>query len=216
MKLFVRSLLAGGFLLALFALSGCGGSTNDDPFLQTQDGAASGPGMTARSHQDPALQSVAQFRVGDTVTVTFSGPPTPPATHTETIKEDGDITLDFIGPIRALGKTAGELQDEIYASYVPKYFVRLTVTVTSGDRVIYLAGEVKNPGRVVYLGDTTVTKAIQSAGGLTDFANHSKVWITRANTRQRIRVNYDDALNDPSKDLPVYPDDQIFVDRRLF
>ena len=134
--------------------------------------------------------------------------------YVESIKEDGTISPPFITrPIYAVGKTAGELQHEIYTNYVPKYFVRLTVTVKSGDRVIYLGGEVHNPGRVYYLGDTTVTKAIQSAGGLTDFANHSKVWLTRANSHQRIRVNYDKAIENPAKDPPVYPDDQINVDK---
>ncbi len=66
--------------------------------------------------------------------------------HEETIKEDGTITLPLIGSVYAVGKTAGELQNEIYTNYVPKYYVRLTVTVKSGDRVYYVGGEVKSPG----------------------------------------------------------------------
>ena len=108
------------------------------------------------------------------------------------------------------------MQNEIHDDYVPKYYVRLTVTVKSGDRVYYVGGEVKGPAAQLYVGDTTVTKAIQSAGGLTDFANHSKVWLTRASNGQRIQVDYDDALKNPAKDPPVYPDDQINVEKRLF
>ncbi len=67
-----------------------------------------------------------------------------------------------------------------------------------------------------YTDGTTVTKAIQSAGGLTDFANHGKVWLIRASSGQRIRVDYDEALKTPAKDPPVYPDDQINVDKRIF
>jgi len=29
-------------------------------------------------------------------------------------------------------------------------------------------------------------------------------------------VNYDDALKNPAKDPPVYPDDQINVEKRIF
>jgi len=108
------------------------------------------------------------------------------------------------------------LQNEIYTNYVPKYYVRLTVTVKSGDRVYYVGGEVGHAGIFQYVSDTTVTKAIQSAGGLNDFANHGKVWLRRANTGQRIRVDYDKALENPAKDPPVYPDDQINVEKRLF
>ena len=53
------------------------------------------------------------------------------------------------------------------------------------------------------------------AGGLTDFANHGKVWLIRANGGQRIRVDYDEALKNPAKDPPVYPDDQINVGKRI-
>jgi len=82
--------------------------------------------------------------------------------------------------------------------------------------VVYVAGEVHNPNRVAYLSHMTVTKAIQAAGGLTDFANHSKVWLIRATTGQRTRVDYDEALKNPAKDPPVYPDDQINVEKRIF
>jgi protein involved in polysaccharide export with SLBB domain len=88
--------------------------------------------------------------------------------------------------------------------------------VKSGDRIYYVGGEVKAPAKQLYVGDTTVTKAIQSAGGLTDFANHGKVWLIRASNGERIRVDYDKALENPAKDPPVYPDDQINVEKRIF
>ena len=200
MKLLIRGFFACVLLFAGVLLTGCGSL------------ATSGLPSTG----SPQAPPVARFRVGDTVTVTFSGVPNPPPDHVETVKEDGTITLDNIGAVNARDKTTGELQIGIHDAYVPKYFVRLTVTVKSGDRYFYVAGEVHTPGRVVYLDSTTVTKAIQSAGGLTDFANHSKVWLTHASTGQRIRVNYDVALKNPAKDPPVYPDDQINVDKRVW
>jgi polysaccharide export outer membrane protein len=135
--------------------------------------------------------------------------------HTEAIKEDGTITMSSIGHVQAAGKTAGELQNEIYNLYVPKYYRHLTVTVNTGDRVYYVTGEVKSPGRQLYVGQMTVTKAITTAGDFTDFANHTKVRLIRSNG-QTIKVNCDKALQDPSLDLPVYPNDQIQVPRRIF
>ena len=201
MKLFVRGLFACAALMAGLVISGC----SSTPTGQLPDNSKPRAGA-----------GVARFHVGDAVTVSFSGIPVPMPDHLESIKEDGNITLPLIGAIYALGKTAGELQTEIYTNYVPKYYVRLTVTVTSGIRVYYVGGEVKAPGKQQYVDGTTVTKAIQSAQGLTDFANHGKVYLTHASTGQRIRVNYDDALKDPAKDPPVYPDDQVNVDRRIF
>jgi protein involved in polysaccharide export with SLBB domain len=61
----------------------------------------------------------------------------------------------------------------------------------------------------------TVTKAITTAGDFTDFANHRKVWLIRANG-QRIKVNCNKAIQDSSLDPLVYPNDQIQVRRRFF
>jgi polysaccharide export outer membrane protein len=153
------------------------------------------------------------------VIITFSGlpadDPLQAQSHDYPIKEDGNITLPYIGAIQAAGKTAGELQTEIYDLYVPKYYIRLTATVKPGDLIYYVTGEVKNPGREIYVGETTVTKAITSAGGFTDFANHSKVYLVRANG-ERVRVNADKAMEHPADDLQVYPGDQIEVKRRIF
>jgi polysaccharide export outer membrane protein len=206
MKLFIHGLFACGWLTAAVLLAGCGSPSQG--WDNIKPSAAATPVNGA---------SVARFQIGETVIVTFSGSPAIIEPHEEPIKENGTITLPLIGSVSAVGRTAGELQNEIHNGYVPKYYVRLTVTVkSSSDRVFYVGGEVKGGGRQQYIGDTTVTKAIQSAGGLTDFANHGKVWLTRATTGQRIRVNYDDAIQDQSKDPPVYPGDQINVEKRLF
>ena len=177
------------------------------------------PKRASQSHRaSPGPRRVARFRVGETVIVTFSGvPPMSFPPHEEPIKEDGTITLSLIGAVKAVGKTAGELQNEIHTIYVPELLcppdrhreIRATAFITS-------AAKSRQPGKQLYLGDTTVTKAIQSAGGLTDFANHSKVWLTHTSTGQRIRVDYDKALENPAMDPPVYPDDQINVEKRIF
>src|SRR5258706_15875616 len=140
----------------------------------------------------------------------FSGTPEIIAPHEEIIKEDGNITLSLVGSVRAVGKTAGELQNEIHDLFVPKYFVRLTVTVKPGDLVYYVRGEVKGPGRQLYVGEITVTKAVASAGDFTDFASHVNVLLIRANG-QRIKVDCDEAQRDASQDPHVYPGDQIVV-----
>jgi polysaccharide biosynthesis/export protein VpsN len=192
----------GGAFLASLLLAGC--RTEEAAFSNTAD-------------QSLTVAEAVRFHIGDQVTVTFSGlPPSdviPP--HEERIKEDGTITLALIGAVKAAGKAPGELQKEIQDLYVPKYYLRLTVTVKSQDLVYSVGGEVKSPGPKVYVGETTVTKAIQAAGDFTDFANRKKVKLTRAGAKKPIIVNCVDALNDPSKDPQVFPGDKIDVPRRL-
>lgn len=195
MKLFVHGLFVCGMLLAGAIFAGC-----------------SSP---SKSQFTTPAADVARFRIGDTVIVSFSGAPDPIPDHEEAIKEDGNITLDLIGKIPAVGKTTGELQNEIQADYVPTFYRRLTITVkSSSDRVYYVGGQVAAPGPKEYLGETTVTKAIQAAGDFNDFASH-KVRLNRANGQQ-VWVDCDQALKNPSLDPPVYPGDQIVVEKKLW
>ena len=161
---------------------------------------------------DPA---VARLHVGDTITVVLDGLPEVIQPHEESIKEDGTINLDLIGHVKAAGHTAGELQNAIHDLYVPKYYTHITVTVKAGDRVFYVRGEVKTPGRQIYVGQITVSKAITSAGDFSDFANRSKIWLVRANG-QRFKLNGNDILDGSAPDPQVYPGDLIEVVRRKF
>lgn len=213
MKLFFRALFVCSPLMASLFWAGCGSAPIDPMFSDGPQPFVANGGNATGIKIDP---TVARLRVGDTVTVVLSGLPTDLPPHEEAIKEDGQITMPLIGSIQAAGKTAGELQNEIYRLYVPKYYQRINVTVKSPqDRVYYVGGEVHGPGRQLYVGTTTVTKAIQSAGDFTDFAKKTKVLLIRANG-ERIKVNCDDAIDDPTKDPLVYPGDQIQVPRRIW
>lgn len=215
MKLFFRGLFACLWLLGGLSFTGCSSPSTSDQFFQVDTPQPRSASATATDTTSAQLAAnVARFRVGQTVIVTFSGTPELIEPHEETIKEDGNITLPLIGSVQALGKTAGQLQNEIHNLYVPQYYVRLNVTVKPGDLVYYVRGEVKAPGRQLYIGETTVTKAITSAGDFTDYASH-KVTLIRASGGS-IRVNVDKALEDPTLDPQIYPGDQVTVPRRLF
>ena len=197
-----RGLIFALPLLALM-LAGCG--TTDD--TKVYDPPPPGFGGD---------ETVPRLHIGDSVTIAFEGPQEMIAPHEETIKEDGTITLPDIGHVKASGRTSGELQDDIHDKYVPKFLTRLTVTVkTSGDRVFFVRGEVKSPGRQIYTGPITVTKAITSAGDFMDFANRRNVVLTRA-AGQRYIIDCVKILDGKKPDPGVYPGDQIEVKRGRF
>lgn len=156
------------------------------------------------------------LKPGDLVVVTFSGvePLIPP--HEEKIKDDGTVTLTLIGSVKAEGRTPGQLQKDIRNLYVPRFYTQsLNVTVRSQDRYFYVGGEVKASNRYPWVEGMTVVKAIQNAGGFTEYSKSTKVRITRQDGKT-FTVNYDKALEDPAFDVPIYPDDSINVPKRRF
>jgi polysaccharide export outer membrane protein len=155
--------------------------------------------------------------VGDSLTVTFTDTPVLIPPFEEKIKEDGTITLTLNQTFKADGMSRGDLEKEIRACYVPKYYKYMTVSVkqVESTRWYYIDGEVKLPNRQIYNSRITVSKAIASAGGFTDFANKKKVKLTRVDGRTQI-VNCPKALITPSLDPEVYPGDKIQVPRRVW
>jgi polysaccharide export outer membrane protein len=211
------SLSAPAVVLAGIALSGCGSAP--EPIFTDNPNV---PTMTeSGTNSEQSVLAAARLQVGETVVVaTSTGSDSDPGPITAAgqnylIADDGTIKLPLIDRVAAANKTPSELQDEIDHCYVPRYFVHLTTTVNALNRVYYVGGEVSHPGPEIYVGKTTLTTAIQAAGDLTQFASHSKIWLTRADGT-RIKVNYDDALSDPTKDPPVFPGDKIEVHRRIF
>ncbi len=157
------------------------------------------------------------FHVGDAVTVSavpLSGDKTLIPDHTERIGEDGNISLLYIGQVKAVGKTASQLQKEIHDLYVPKYYTGLNVTVFGENRYFYVDGDVRSSGKYEFTGEMSVVKAISVAGGFTDFARKTKVQLTHAGHKQI--VNVPKAIDHPELDIPVYPGDKIWVPRRPF
>jgi polysaccharide export outer membrane protein len=172
-------------------------------------------GQSQAAAPAPATPGLDILRVSDPVIVTFAGVANSPGQHSERVLEDGTLTLPFGLKVKAEGKTRSQLQKEIYDLYVPKYYQpQMTITVQTENRFYWVNGEVRQPNRIVFSGETTVMRAIASAGGFTDFANRKKVRLTRANGEKLI-INCDKALSDPSADRPVYPGDRIDVVRRI-
>jgi protein involved in polysaccharide export with SLBB domain len=155
------------------------------------------------------------LRVGDGVSVSLSDIPVIPPEIKTTITEEGRLTaLPFGVSVQAAGKTPSQIQEAIEKALVPKYYVRVTVNVKADDRVFFVGGEVKTPTRLAYRGDMTVLRAIDTAGGFTDFASRKYIELRRANKRDKYLIDWNKAIKDPKLDLPVYADDQVLVHKR--
>jgi protein involved in polysaccharide export with SLBB domain len=225
-----------GLILVGVCLSGCHTQSHQQQFAELPPGiapassaipaAASAAAPVAATTASPSTGAAVAnvggpepevFRVGDSLTITYSDLPQPTPAFEGKIKEDGTVTLLLNKTFTAAGKTAGELEKEIRAYYVPRYYKYMTVNVKTVEstRWYYVYGEVRQPNRQIYTSRLTVLQAIASSGGFTDFANKKKVKLTRVDGRSQIE-NCPKAQDNPSLDLEVYPGDKIYVPRRIW
>jgi polysaccharide export outer membrane protein len=115
------------------------------------------------------------------------------------VRPDGRITMPLIGDLVAAGQTPMQLQRRLAESL--KEFVAnpvVTVMVTEvAERVVYVMGEVSQPGAIPMKSNMTVLQALAVAGGLKDFADSKNIRILRkggVTGPQTITFNYKDAI----------------------
>jgi polysaccharide export outer membrane protein len=199
----MKFICRGLFVAAVLMVAGCETSRPQPPVKPA-------PSVPVAANSSDSLEP------GNQITITFSGLSSVPIPYVCRIREDGTISPPYLKePVIAAGKTIGNLESELEQAYIPDIYKTINVTIKTADRFFYVGGEVRQPSRQIFIGRITVTQAIQSAGDFTDFADQKEVRVIRANGEVDI-VDCRAALIDPSKDLPVYPGDNIVVERRLF
>jgi len=209
-----------GLVLGGFWLAGCQSSS---PTFAVAPGPATPAGGLTVAAADANTASASKsgpigpeiIKVGDSLTVIFSDIAPQPQPVVDTVKGDGTITLLLDQHFQAANKTRGELEREIRTNYVPKYYKFLTVTIVPKDQFYFVGGEVRSPNRFQYVGTTTVTRAIQSAGDFSEFARKAKVRLYRVDGRIET-IDCIEALKNPNLDLQVFPGDTIKVARRYW
>jgi protein involved in polysaccharide export with SLBB domain len=157
------------------------------------------------------------IRIGDTLNVArvVSGD-TAPVEKSMLVGSDGSVNLDLLGPTKAAGISFNEFEKQVQKAYIDKGYFRapLTIIVKPGERFYSVGGEVNAKGRQLYIGQTTVLRAIASCGDFTEFADRRNVQITRADGRREV-MDCKKALRDPKYDRPICPGDHINVPRSL-
>ena len=113
---------------------------------------------------------------------------------TVTVRMDGKISLPLVDDIQAAGITPLRLKEKLTESL--KDFVEapsVTVIVMEANSFkVYFSGQIKNPGILRLRSETSLAQAISMVGGLTEWANQSKIVIIRKENgrEKRFTVNY--------------------------
>jgi len=90
------------------------------------------------------------------------------------------------------------------------------------QNVIYVTGEVKQPGMLPFVRerDWTALKAVLAAGGFTQFASRGRASLIREEAGKRliIPIDFNDLMRNPEagKDVPMKPGDILIVPQSLF
>jgi len=175
-----------------------------------------GCGTTPKSGVIPPLDtnSGSMARVGDFLYVSFTDLPAIAGGQFRDqkirISDDGMITLPYNVRVQAAGRPFSEVEADARARYVPAYFQQFTIIIKPEERFYYVGGEVRIPGLRPYFGNMTVLRAIDTAGGFTDFAKRSHIEVRRENGKTEL-VNWKKARKDSKLDLPIFPNDHIIV-----
>jgi protein involved in polysaccharide export with SLBB domain len=202
-------------VLIALAITGCSSDSGQVP-VYSGDAGLTGTNTNAMASAPGFEAEVLQ--PGDSLTIVYSDTPAPLMPWEGEVNPEGTVTLLQNKTFKVVGLTRSELEKQIRDYYVPRFYKQMTVTIKpkQDTRFYYVGGDVRSPGRQVYLSRITILKAIQSAGDFTDFAKKTKVQLTRSGATKPIIVNCVKALQNPALDLEIYPGDRIHVPRKLF
>lgn len=161
---------------------------------------------------------VYRLQVGDLLGVRFWG--NPELDDEVRIRPDGRISLPFVDEVVAAGRTPADLDQELtrrYASELAR--PEITVIVREvGGQVVYVGGEVDEPGALPLAPRMTVFQAIQQAGGLLVTARRHDVLLIRTPPEGPPVARSIDLMKvlsgaDPSADVALSAYDVVFVPR---
>jgi polysaccharide biosynthesis/export protein len=117
-----------------------------------------------------------------------------PLSTRERVRSDGKIAVPVIGEVIARGKRpaqlAAEIQDRLKSVLqAPSVSVIMEQT---GEMKVSVVGEVRNSGVFAIEPGANVLHALAAAGGLSDYADHDKIFVVRKSLPQRVRFKYSD------------------------
>ncbi|MBN2071244.1 MAG: SLBB domain-containing protein [Candidatus Krumholzibacteriota bacterium] len=135
------------------------------------------------------------------------------------IDSNGRISIPVIGEMEVSGLTVPEVESMILARLQEIYpsVLRISVTLVGEEsrRLIYVHGEVLNPGKYEFKSNPDVWEAVREAGGATAAASLETVRIIRAEKegRRTLIVNLQQVIENGNFDsLPrLKPGDTIII-----
>jgi polysaccharide export outer membrane protein len=153
---------------------------------------------------DPAKE-IYLVRPGDILLVDVYGEPS--LSGERAVREDGQLSIKFIGDVRVEGltleKTAKKIEQEL-SRFIPATTVSVNLS-RSAPIKYYLAGKFMQPGEKRSDGRINLLQAIATGGQFQPFANESAITLIRRTNEGELRyvLDYNRVLTgkDPNPEL---------------
>lgn len=153
---------------------------------------------------------------GDVIDVKFRF--LPELDYQQSIRPDGKISLQMVDEVMAAGLTPEGLDNHLTQLYSTKLkSPEITVVVVSlANQIIYVGGEVENPGVLPLTGRLSALQAVMNSGGFKETAEPESAIIIRKgqdNQPVPIAVDLQKILYGSDSDLDVLlqPADVVYV-----
>lgn len=199
---------------------------------ELQQQAATEPGKPSTPATEPSAPDAGdkgfqerhpryQIHSADVLELTFTF--SPEFNQTVTVQPDGYISLRDAGDVLVAGLSTEEATRVITKAYAK--ILRdpvISVLLKDFEKPYFAAsGELKNPGKYELRGHVTVVQGIALAGGFTNAAKHSDVYLFRRSSGEAVEVRKLNvkqmmAVADLSEDMYLKPGDVIWVPQNTF
>jgi polysaccharide export outer membrane protein len=138
---------------------------------------------------------------------------------TYVLDASGELEVQYIGTIRAAGKTAKEVQQDVQLKLADGYLVNPIVSLTVveiNSRKVSVLGQVVKSGSIKFTPGMTITEAIAQTGGFSPMARKNMVKVTRMidGEIQIYKVPVEMIAEGSRPNFPVMPGDEVFVPER--
>ena len=139
----------------------------------------------------------------------------PQFTEEAVVRPDGMISIPLVSEVPVAGLTP-ESAETVLTARLEKFVHKPRVTVVVQEihsRMVYITGEVQRPGAYPLVDTMNVVQLVSRSGGLTDFAKSKQVYVLRAGSGARIKIDYRKLLKgqSPEKNLELVPGDTVVV-----
>lgn len=176
-----------------------------------------GPAAASAGQKAPVAKADSDYVIGAEDVLDINVWKEPDVSRTVPVRPDGKISVPLLNDVQAAGLTPMQLQG-IVTEGLKKFIAnpQVTVIVTQiNSRRVYVLGEVARPGAFPMLPNMTVLQGLSSAGGFSQYAKVSGIYVLRSENGRQITYpfNYKKVVRgqSPDQNITLKPGDTIVV-----